>query len=62
MISDYNGIDHIDPGHGHASPSRSSPGVNAGIDMFMQPANFEQFETALIGLVNVGPGADGAHR
>jgi beta-glucosidase len=52
VISDYNGIDHIDPGSTFAH--QVAAGVNAGIDMFMQPSNFEQFESTLIGLVNSG--------
>src|SRR4051794_15230240 len=52
VISDYDGIDHINPG----SPfeDRVVAGVNAGIDMFMQPANFEDFEAALTDAVNSG--------
>src|SRR3954453_2690963 len=52
VISDYDGIDHINPG----SPfeDRVVAGVNAGIDMFMQPANFEDFEAALTDAVNTG--------
>jgi beta-glucosidase len=52
VISDYNGIDHIDPGSPFAH--RVEAGVNAGIDMFMQPQNFEQFESTLTDLVNSG--------
>src|SRR4051812_39477112 len=52
VISDYNGIDHIDPGSTFAHQVET--GVNAGVDMFMQPSNFEQFETTLTGLVNSG--------
>ncbi|MDX6688489.1 MAG: beta-glucosidase [Baekduia sp.] len=48
VISDYNGIDHI-PGD-FATQVRTS--VNAGVDMFMQPANFREFIAALIGEVN----------
>jgi beta-glucosidase len=55
VISDYNGIDHIDPGvPGATFATRVSKGVNAGIDMFMQPQNFEQFETTLAAEVNAG--------
>ena len=50
MISDYNGIDHINPGTATFA-EQVAAGVNAGIDMFMQPANFEQFEATLTGLV-----------
>jgi beta-glucosidase len=54
VISDYNGIDHIDPGPGATFADRVRKGVTAGIDMFMQPQNFEQFEQTLTGLVNSG--------
>ena len=55
VISDYNGIDHIDSGvAGTTFADRVRKAVNAGIDMFMQPANFEQFESALTGEVNAG--------
>ena len=38
VISDYNGIDHIDAGvPGTTFATRVRKGVNAGIDMFMQP-------------------------
>jgi beta-glucosidase len=57
VISDYNGIDHIDPGLG-TSPAafehRVVTSVNAGVDMFMQPSNFEDFEKALEEAVNTG--------
>src|SRR4051812_44699117 len=49
VISDYNGIDHIG-GPDFASNVRT--GVNAGIDMFMQPQNYAQFITTLVGEVN----------
>jgi beta-glucosidase len=53
VISDYNGIDHINPEAGAAAfPQRVAAGVNAGIDMFMQPTNFELFESTLTDLVN----------
>jgi beta-glucosidase len=55
VISDYNGIDHIDSGvPGATFATRVQKGVNAGIDMFMQPQNFEQFESTLTGEVNAG--------
>jgi beta-glucosidase len=55
VISDYNGIDHIDPGVAGATfATRVRKGVNAGIDMFMQPQNFEQFESTLTDEVNAG--------
>ncbi|HST67523.1 MAG TPA: glycoside hydrolase family 3 N-terminal domain-containing protein [Mycobacteriales bacterium] len=50
VISDYNGIDQL-PGD-FADHVRL--GVNAGIDMFMQPANFAQFEATLLDEVNAG--------
>jgi beta-glucosidase len=42
VISDYNGIDHINP-ETYTFAQQVEAGVNAGIDMFMQPQNFEQF-------------------
>ena len=59
VISDYNGIDHIDPAAGSSDDpvvfrERVAAGVNAGIDMFMQPSNFEAFESTLKGLVQDG--------
>jgi len=59
VISDYNGIDHINPEAGPSSDpavfrQRVAAGVNAGIDMFMQPNNFEDFETTLKSLVEDG--------
>ena len=53
VISDYNGIDHINPGV-DTFPQQVATSVNAGVDMFMQPSNFELFETTLTGLVNDG--------
>jgi beta-glucosidase len=50
VISDYNGIDQI-PGDW---PTQVRTGVNAGIDMFMQPANFADFETTLLTEVRAG--------
>jgi beta-glucosidase len=54
VISDYNGIDHISPGDDTTFAERVAAGVNAGIDMFMQPSNFEDFESTLKGLVQDG--------
>jgi len=51
VISDYNGIDHINPGPNFTFEQRVQAGVMAGIDMFMQPQNFEDFEKALTDLV-----------
>jgi beta-glucosidase len=53
LISDYNGIDHINP-ETYTFAQKVAAGVNAGIDMFMQPQNFEQFESTLTDLVT-GP-------
>jgi beta-glucosidase len=50
VISDYNGIDHI---HGPGQfAANVRDGVNAGIDMFMQPQNYAQFISTLIAEVN----------
>jgi len=57
LISDYNGIDHIHPEWGTTSEAfarRVRAGVNAGIDMFMQPNNFKEFESALTAEVRNG--------
>ena len=53
VISDYNGIDHIDPGTATFA-QQVATSVNAGVDMFMQPSNFHQFELTLTSLVNDG--------
>src|SRR3954471_20776310 len=53
VISDYNGIDHINP-ETSTFAEKVAAGVNAGIDMFMQPQNFEDFESTLSGLVHDG--------
>jgi beta-glucosidase len=50
VISDYNGIDHI----GGDFHSNVVDGVNAGIDMFMQPSNYADFITTLVAAVNAG--------
>jgi beta-glucosidase len=53
LISDYNGIDHIQPGlPGDPAVANVRDGVNAGTDMFMQPWNFKNFESELTDLVN----------
>ena len=55
VISDYNGIDHIDSGVAGATfATRVRKAVNAGIDLFMQPQNFAQFQTTLTDEVNAG--------
>ncbi len=46
VISDYNGIDHIAPGV-DTFAQQVATSVNAGVDMFMQPNNFAQFESTL---------------
>jgi beta-glucosidase len=51
VISDYNAIDQL-PGDTFAEHVRI--GVNAGTDMFMQPNNFADFESTLLGEVNAG--------
>src|SRR6185437_8249489 len=43
VISDFNGIDHINPGTA-TFDDQVAASVNAGVDMFMQPENFERFE------------------
>jgi beta-glucosidase len=53
VISDYNGIDHINP-ETYTFAQKVQAGVMAGIDMFMQPQNFETFESTLTDLVNSG--------
>jgi beta-glucosidase len=53
VISDYNGIDHINP-ETYTFAQKVAAGVNAGVDMFMQPSNFEQFESTLSDLVGSG--------
>ncbi len=53
VISDYNGIDHINPGV-DTFAQQVATSVNAGVDMFMQPSNFELFESTLTDLVNNG--------
>jgi beta-glucosidase len=48
VISDYNGIDHI----GTDFHDNVVAGVNAGIDLFMQPSNYTDFITTLVAAVN----------
>src|SRR4029077_12792070 len=47
------GIDHINPG-ADTFAQQVATSVNAGVDMFMQPSNFELFESTLTDLVNDG--------
>jgi beta-glucosidase len=53
VISDYNGIDHIAPGV-DTFAQQVATSVNAGVDMFMQPNDFEQFESTLTAEVQNG--------
>jgi beta-glucosidase len=53
VISDYEGIHHIDPTSATYA-QQVAAGVNAGIDMFMEPFDFETFESTLTGLVQDG--------
>ena len=46
VISDYEGIHHIFP-KTYTYPQQVAAGVNAGIDMFMEPFDFETFESTL---------------
>jgi beta-glucosidase len=50
VISDYEGIHHIHP-ETYTYAQQVAAGVNAGIDMFMEPYDFETFESTLKGLV-----------
>jgi beta-glucosidase len=50
VISDFEGI-HRMPGD---YPTRVRTGVNAGIDMFMEPFSYQQFETTLLAEVAAG--------
>ncbi len=53
VISDYEGIHHINP-ETYTYRQQVKAGVMAGIDMFMEPNDFETFESTLIDLVNTG--------
>jgi beta-glucosidase len=46
VISDYEGIHHIYP-KTYTYAQQVAAGVNAGIDMFMEPYDFENFESTL---------------
>lgn len=52
VISDYEGIHHIDPGSSYEH--QVATGVNAGIDLFMEPYDFATFISTLTGLVDGG--------
>jgi beta-glucosidase len=53
VISDYEGIHHIHP-ETYTYAQQVAAGVNAGIDMFMEPYDFENFEQTLAGQVAAG--------
>ncbi len=53
VISDYEGIHHIHP-ESYTYAQQVAAGVNAGIDMFMEPYDFENFESTLTGEVQNG--------
>jgi beta-glucosidase len=58
VISDWEGIHQIpdpdNPGFGGLTPYKVRVGVNAGIDMFMEPFSARQFQELLLAEVNVG--------
>jgi beta-glucosidase len=53
VISDYEGIHHINPTT-FTYAQQVAAGVNAGIDMFMEPYDFENFESTLTADVDNG--------
>jgi beta-glucosidase len=58
VISDWEGIHQIpdpdNPGFGGLTPYKVRTGVNAGIDMFMEPFSARQFQELLLAEVNAG--------
>jgi beta-glucosidase len=56
VISDYNGIHQIPPlsKTDSPTPAQVTAGVNAGIDMMMEPFDYQKFESRLIDEVNAG--------
>src|SRR6185436_20151482 len=57
VISDYEGLNHITGGPTDPSAYRDfqiTTGVNAGIDMIMEPNHYQDLETRLIRLVKAG--------
>jgi beta-glucosidase len=58
VISDWEGIHQIpdpsDPTNGGLTPYKVRTGVNAGIDMFMEPNSAKQFEDLLLAEVQAG--------
>ena len=61
VISDYEGIHHIHP-ETYTYAQQVAAGVNAGIDMFMEPYDFETFESTLASEVAERRRPDVAHR
>jgi beta-glucosidase len=53
VISDYEGIHHIHP-ETYTYAQQVAAGVNAGVDMFMEPYDFENFEKTLKSDVEAG--------
>jgi beta-glucosidase len=53
VISDYEGIHHIHP-ETYTYAQQVTAGVNAGVDMFMEPYDFERFEATLADEVAAG--------
>jgi beta-glucosidase len=53
VISDYEGIHHIHP-ETYTYAQQVAAGVNAGIDMFMEPYDFARFEDTLTADVQAG--------
>ena len=51
VVSDYNGVQQVS---GSDYNDRVAHGVNAGIDLFMQPNDWQQFMDALVEVVNEG--------
>jgi beta-glucosidase len=58
VISDWEGIhqipDPVDPSNGGLTPYKVRTGVNAGIDMMMEPNNYQDFITMLTAEVDAG--------
>ncbi|MDQ1727833.1 MAG: beta-glucosidase, partial [Frankiaceae bacterium] len=56
VISDYNGIHQIPPLSPNDSPTMAQviTGVNAGIDLMMEPNDYQKFETRLLAAVRAG--------
>ncbi|MEO8689804.1 MAG: glycoside hydrolase family 3 protein [Solirubrobacteraceae bacterium] len=57
VISDYEGLNHITGGTGTDAEKRAfqiRTGVNAGIDMVMEPNHYQDFETVLLSEARAG--------